>query len=348
MERSNTQPPLAKAFPFVPWISPSNDSSDADKERSRRLVRSHAARRSICYVENAFNIPMKDAPHGSHGPISDVSSSAENVPAVQSLYQSKEVPENVSAEDVQPHGDGPDFPSKRPCQSIAGAANQLVPIPNACAVRPPNLEYIAMEQMDPFRTSALGNLADDILEECLHYSSYPQTSLMDFPDLPGVSILWPNLIPGSRENGSMQAWSRSHIVEEATCFALSLGALSHKQSYSSESHDPERSQLLQRRLLYVEMESARAVNQALASRARPITDSLILSALCMANNSSAERIPPRQDLSPFRAPLRELQWLNIYAMNTANVAHHAGLYHLIQLRGGVNSIQLPGLAAILS
>lgn len=166
--------------------------------------------------------------------------------------------------------------------------------------------------------------------------------------LAGVSVLWPNLIPGSRENTALQAWSHCYIVEEAACFALSLGALAHRQCNSLKGRDAQSSQVLKRKLLYVEMESARAVNQALESPGRPITDSLILSALCMANNSSGEPITPSQRMLPFRAPLRELQWLNIYAMNTSNVAHQAGLYHLIQLRGGLKSIKLPGLAAILS
>lgn len=161
-------------------------------------------------------------------------------------------------------------------------------------------------------------------------------------------MLWPNLIPGIRENGAMQSWSHFYMVEEAPCFALSLGALCHKQSNSSDGHGPQRSQPLKRRLLYVEMESARALNEALKSPDRPITDSLILSALCMANNSAGEPIPPNKNKSPFKAPLRELQWLNIYAMNTSNAAHQAGLCHLIQLRGGLDSIELPGLAAILS
>ncbi|KAJ5620098.1 hypothetical protein N7510_004082 [Penicillium lagena] len=81
---------------------------------------------------------------------------------------------------------------------------------------------------------------------------------------------------------------------------------------------------------------------------QPITDSLILSALCMANNSSSGDIVSKNGASSFRPPLRQLQWLDIYATASFNATYHMGLYHLIQLRGGLESIELPGLATIIS
>lgn len=116
-------------------------------------MRSHAARRRISYLDNAFNVPTNDAPHGSQDPFRNVSSSAAYLPAVHSLYQDREVPENDSEEDAQ--------------------RGQLRTGPQyGGTVGPPDLGHIAMKRMDPFRTSPLSNLPDDILEECLQYSSY--------------------------------------------------------------------------------------------------------------------------------------------------------------------------------
>jgi hypothetical protein len=68
----------------------------------------------------------------------------------------------------------------------------------------------------------------------------------------------------------------------------------------------------------------------------------------MANNSSNESKIAGKRASPFKPPLGDLQWLDIYATTSFNAAHHMGLYHLIQLRGGLENIELPGLAAVIS
>lgn len=155
MDTLNRHASPSKAFPFVPWISPSQGSRGPEKERSRRFVRSHAARRRIGYLDNAFNIPANDAPHGSQHPFKDVSSSAAYIPAVHSLYEDREVPENSSEENAQPG----QVSTRTQYGGMIGS---------------PDLRHIAMQRMDPFRTSPLSSLPDDILEECLQYSSCPQ------------------------------------------------------------------------------------------------------------------------------------------------------------------------------
>lgn len=52
--------------------------------------------------------------------------------------------------------------------------------------------------------------------------------------------------------------------------------------------------------------------------------------------------------SPFQAPLRSLQWLDIYGSVSASPVHLQGLTQLIHMRGGLEMVQLPGLGAILS
>ncbi|GAM43752.1 hypothetical protein TCE0_060r18818 [Talaromyces pinophilus] len=52
--------------------------------------------------------------------------------------------------------------------------------------------------------------------------------------------------------------------------------------------------------------------------------------------------------SPFLAPLRSLQWLDIYGSVSASPVHLQGLTQLIRMRGGLEMVQLPGLGAILS
>jgi hypothetical protein len=77
-----------------------------------------------------------------------------------------------------------------------------------------------------------------------------------------------------------------------------------------------------------------------------VTDEIILSVLCLATNDS----PDLRDIkhSPFQPTLRSLQWLDIYARLSPNPIHQAGLLRLVELRGGLYKLKLPGLAAVIS
>jgi hypothetical protein len=52
--------------------------------------------------------------------------------------------------------------------------------------------------------------------------------------------------------------------------------------------------------------------------------------------------------SPFYPPLRNMQWLDIYGTLSPDPIHTQGLAQLINMRGGLENIALPGLAATLS
>lgn len=168
----------------------------------------------------------------------------------------------------------------------------------------------------------------------------------------GLSVLWPNLIPGYVKgvNPAIDSWSRLYIVDEISCFALSFGAICHKLSNRrlSCNFDGQLSPVEKRSLILLEMKSARIINKALQDPYQPITDTLILSALCMANNNSLNIKLHETKVSPFRSPLQHLQWLDVYGTKPFDLAHHRGLFELVQLRGGLQSIELPGLAAIIS
>lgn len=102
---------------------------------------------------------MKHVPHGSERLLRDANGSAAYLPAAHSLYHDREAQEDVE-ENAQPR------------QFTTGEANEIIPYVDT--VQPPDLEYVATQRLDPFRTSPLGNLPPDVLEECLHYSPYSE------------------------------------------------------------------------------------------------------------------------------------------------------------------------------
>ncbi|KAJ5082673.1 hypothetical protein N7532_011716 [Penicillium argentinense] len=90
------------------------------------------------------------------------------------------------------------------------------------------------------------------------------------------------------------------------------------------------------------------VNLAIQIPAEAVTDSIILCVLCMATNKVEAPMWKHVQESVFQAPLRSLQWLDIYGRLSPHLIHQAGLVQLINLRGGLERIELPGLAAIIA
>ena len=77
-------------------------------------------------------------------------------------------------------------------------------------------------------------------------------------------------------------------------------------------------------------------------------EALILSVLCMATNTRDETAWLRKGFTPFQAPLQKLQCLDIYGMIALHSIHALGLIRLVQLRGGLEELTTPGLAATIS
>jgi hypothetical protein len=74
-------------------------------------------------------------------------------------------------------------------------------------------------------------------------------------------------------------------------------------------------------------------------------DEIILAILILASHETVDMSQSRN--SPFDSPLRKAQWLNVYG-NFQNVPEHmAAVVELLKLRGGVENLELYGLAEIL-
>jgi hypothetical protein len=91
------------------------------------------------------------------------------------------------------------------------------------------------------------------------------------------------------------------------------------------------------------------MNGILQDPLQAASDAVILTVLCLATNLyNGPSTDEETSSSPFYAPLRSLQWLDIYGRLSPHPVHQAGLLQLIALRGGLEKIELPGLAAVIS
>lgn len=102
--------------------------------------------------------------------------------------------------------------------------------------------------------------------------------------------------------------------------------------------------------LKAECETIQYINVALSGEkpSRSAYEALILSVLCMAANARDETVWLRQRFSPFNAPLKKLQCLDIYGTLVLHPVHAQGLNRLVQLHGGLKEITTVGLAATIS
>jgi hypothetical protein len=127
-------------------------------------------------------------------------------------------------------------------------------------------------------------------------------------------------------------------------------ALSHKQLHwlrrgkTGDQFRPQDKQMLE----YLELESIKRVNKAIQDPSRALSDAIIMSVACLANNRVDELVWDENITSPFQSPLQSLQWLDIYGSLLPNPVHRAGLAQLIKLRGGLESTELARLSPILS
>ncbi|KAL3440821.1 hypothetical protein BJX65DRAFT_300179 [Aspergillus insuetus] len=97
-----------------------------------------------------------------------------------------------------------------------------------------------------------------------------------------------------------------------------------------------------------EADAISKINQAIQDPAQALSDEVVLSVMCLAKNPPGKSSTREGKCSSFRAPLRSLQWLDVYAPMSCNPVHQSGLAQIVHLKGGLENIKLPGVAAIIS
>jgi hypothetical protein len=148
-------------------------------------------------------------------------------------------------------------------------------------------------------------------------------------------------------HAGVQGWFSNSLSNSALHSAMLFGSYSHRrvmwqmkrQSYFSTDDE--------RNMAICESDSIKRINLAIQNPREAATDSIILSVLCLATNRERP-IGDHFQKSPFQSPLRSLQWLDVYGRLSSNPVHQAGLVQLVQLKGGLEKIEIPGLAGVIA
>jgi hypothetical protein len=99
------------------------------------------------------------------------------------------------------------------------------------------------------------------------------------------------------------------------------------------------------------LEAIRMISKSLQDPGNATTDTITLSVLILAELATTEEhaleMIQSKD-SPFDAPFQSMQWIDVYSSLPPNQIHLDGLIKIIELKGGLENVRLPCLAAILS
>ncbi|KAL4897501.1 hypothetical protein BDV59DRAFT_45345 [Aspergillus ambiguus] len=198
------------------------------------------------------------------------------------------------------------------------------------------IESIGGSVLDPFHTYP-ARFSPEVVHACESYC---------------LQVLWPHLTPSSASGSDDLAtsnWFPLSLSDPTLFTAFLFGSLSHQRVQWVNRWIPEGAfrprdqQLLQ----LVEFETIKMINREVRDPNRAISDTVILSVMCMAHNIADDNDQRRHRTTPFTAPMRRLQWLDVYGSLPPNLVHIQGLIQIIGLRGGLDNITLPGLAPVL-
>ncbi|PTU23335.1 hypothetical protein P175DRAFT_0530445 [Aspergillus ochraceoroseus IBT 24754] len=166
-----------------------------------------------------------------------------------------------------------------------------------------------------------------------------------------ASLLWPGLMPRASPDANhpgVTCWLSLSTRHSALHSAFLFGSYIHRNMQS----------LLKRKGYFnaadvyytriCEADAIAKINRAIQDPVQAISDEVILSVLCLATNQleGVKELQPKD--TSFQPPLQSLQWLDIYGCMLTNPIHQAGLVQLVNLRGGLDKLELPGLAAVIS
>lgn len=166
-----------------------------------------------------------------------------------------------------------------------------------------------------------------------------------------LSMLWPGLLPAASHGNNhpgVNAWLINSATHDALHSTLLFGSYSHRRTLWLVKQRGHFNDEDAKRLAICEADAIMKVNQAIQNISGAAADCIILCVLCMATNKVEGPMWNDSKTRAFPAPLTSLQWLDIYGRLSPHPVHQAGLVQLVRFRGGLDKIELPGLAAIIS
>jgi hypothetical protein len=158
--------------------------------------------------------------------------------------------------------------------------------------------------------------------------------------------LFPNSKPTSGANPVSIAWlgacQRTPLLFHVLMFAGSI----HLDIVRGSKFEWDSPAILSYKLLIL-----RLISEIISEGNGPVRDEVILAIFILScHDSMAHEITPRMEerRSPFSQPLKNLQFLNIYGSIQFVPQHIKAAQDIITLKGGIEQIQLAGVAECLA
>lgn len=90
------------------------------------------------------------------------------------------------------------------------------------------------------------------------------------------------------------------------------------------------------------------LNIAIQDPVEACKDINIFAVVALAKNEAFRKEQQGPLKQPNQGPLKRLQLLHLLALSEIDPIHYEGLSRLIELKGGLDNIEIPGLAALIS
>lgn len=164
--------------------------------------------------------------------------------------------------------------------------------------------------------------------------------------LVAVNLLWPGFRPatGGAETGMASAWFGRATAQPIVMHALLFGGAVHQdvlRSPRSSIDNPIR--------LYHKGQTVKLLKESLRKPTEASMDDLILAVLSLSTNEVETFVANMHKLpSPFSSPLTSVQWLDVYGRMSSIETHTVAMRYLVTCRGGLEKVEMDGLAEVLS
>ncbi|QKX64104.1 uncharacterized protein TRUGW13939_11277 [Talaromyces rugulosus] len=189
----------------------------------------------------------------------------------------------------------------------------------------------------PLFTSFGTEVPEDIVRRTFKYSASVVMSKMLPSDADG---------PASKVS---DVWVASAMRSPALLSAFIYGTLSHEfvldRMESGAPSKERRQKMLQ--IMVAESESISRINHALQDPDAQKTDELLMAVFLMGYSRYDDAVFSPQR-NPHKSPLNDIQWANIYSYLDYDEVHVGGLIRLLEIRGGIDAVELHGLPEMMS
>jgi len=194
-------------------------------------------------------------------------------------------------------------------------------------------------RVDPFRIYPVGGKSNipELFDHCKSRSPIV-TFRCGLTLSPAVAILWPGLGP---ETQMPTAWFRKAWEKPILMHALAFGAIVHMDVLRSP-----RISLENPLRLFHKVQTMTLLKEEMKNPDGTALDDVILAVLALSTNEveTVANHMKEKVRSPFNSPLASIQWLDVYGSITHVKAHTLAMRSLVARRGGLEKVELPGLA----